>query len=565
MTPAVGPELSVVIPTRGRPQQLHRCLESLSGQIGLSDSFEVVVVIDGPDKATEQMLDALEPPFPMQVFVQAHGGAGPARNRGAKAARGRFLLFVDDDMVADAPLVGAHLAVQRKSGGVVGIGRIERTLSEQPARWSRSRQRVWQRHYDRLEAGREPRFTDCYGGNLSVPRDAFLKIGGFEPDLFPSEDVELGYRLAAAGNRFVYVPDAIAREEDRETLQGFLADAHRRGVLSVTLYERHPAMLPQLGIGGAGQLGKHWVGLRMFLTALRVPSRPLTLLGTVLGLDRLTNEWVAFLYTYCYWRGVRTAVDRDTWRRLQRGAAILMYHAVGEDGEPPSRYVLPIRRFKRQMEWLRFRRYNVISLEELVAHFRQHRLLPEKTIVLTFDDGYSDNVELALPVLTRLGFPATMFLVSRSPGKPIWECDPEVKRRPLLRLTEARLLRERLSFGAHTRTHPRLPDLAPAEIEREVAGSRSDLESVLDMTVSTFAYPYGETNPEVQTAVEDAEFLSGCGITQGLNWHATDLYDLRRLEVRGSDSLPRFALTIWLAGRPSVLGRRLRRTRLARR
>jgi peptidoglycan/xylan/chitin deacetylase (PgdA/CDA1 family)/GT2 family glycosyltransferase len=560
----VDPEISVVIPTRGRPEHLRRCLDALRAQTESLDNFEVIVVVDGSDEETEEMLAALSLPFSFRALVQTHAGAGAARNRGAEAARGRFLLFLDDDIVADPTLVGAHLAVQRETEGVVGLGRIERALSGRAARWSRSRQLVWQRHYERLAGGREPRFTDCYGGNLSVPRHVFSEIGGFELDLFPEEDVELGYRLATAGTRIVYVSGAVAHEEDRDTLRHFLADARRRGVLSVTLYERHPGMLPQLGIGGAGQLGRHWVALRMLLTALRVPSLPLALVGMALGFERLTNQWAAFLYTHCYWQGVRGAVDRDTWRRLQRGAAILMYHAIGTQHERPSRYLLSVRRFKRQMQWLRFRSYNVIGLEELVTCFREHRLLPVKTIVITFDDGHADNADLALPVLRQLGLPATLFLVSGSSGTPIWECDPQVKDRPLLPLPEARRLLDWLSVGAHTRTHPRLPSLAPEEVQQEIAGSKTDLESVLEAPVTMFAYPYGETSPEVRTAVAKAGFLAACGVTQGLNRHVTDLYDLRRLEVRGTDSLLRFVLTLWLARRPSPPGRRLLRTRLAR-
>ncbi|MGE5272614.1 MAG: glycosyltransferase [Verrucomicrobiota bacterium] len=557
-------ELSVVIPTYNRPDALRACVESLIGQDGQPPSLELIVVVDGPDPSTEAMLGSLLPPFPLRVVVQPHAGQAVARNRGVEEARGCYVLFLDDDVVAESRLVGAHLEALRSGDRVVGVGRIDKVLSPRAPDWARSRQAVWRSHYDRLAGGRQPRFNDTYGGNLSVRRDLFMEVGGFATDIPVEHDVELGYRLAAARARFVYVPDAIAREGDRDTLRHFLSDARRRGMVSVELYRRHPGLLPYLRLGGAGQLGRPWIALRMVLSALRLSAYPLALLGSGLRLERLTGRWSGFLYTYCYWDGVRTAVDRDTWRRLQRGAAILMYHAIAGDGEQPGRYVLPLRSFERQMQWLRRRGYNVIGLDELVAYLGEHRLLPPKTVVLTFDDGYRDNADLALPVLERFGFPATCFLVSGSGGRPSWDCVAELRSRPLLAPAEAGELLDGLSLGAHSRTHPRLPGLELDEVEPEVAGSKADLETALGRPVTTFAYPYGATSPEVRAAVAAAGFLAACGITEGLNRHATDIYDLHRLEVRGTDSLLRFALTLWLAGRPSLTWPRLRRTRLDR-
>ena len=78
-----------------------------------------------------------------------------------------------------------------------------------------------------------------------------------------------------------------------------------------------------------------------------------------------------------------------------------MYHAIGREDEPASRYVLPASRFRRQLAWLKLRRYNVIGLEEFVRLRTENCLPPSKSVVLTFDDGYADNVELGLPALEQ--------------------------------------------------------------------------------------------------------------------------------------------------------------------
>jgi peptidoglycan/xylan/chitin deacetylase (PgdA/CDA1 family)/GT2 family glycosyltransferase len=547
-----GLELSIVIPTHARPRRLRACLAALAQQEELPGALEVVVVVDGPDATTEQMLSSLDLPFPLQVVVQEHAGQATGRNRGAGEARGRYLLFLDDDVVAEPQLVAAHLRTLRAGGDVVALGRIEKVLRSGAPRWARARQAVWQRHYDRLAAGREALFTDCYGGNLSLPRAAFLDVGGFAPDLVVEHDVELGYRLWRAGVKLVHVPDAVGREEDRDTLRRFVTDARRRGVAGVMLYRRHPALLPQLRLGGAGELPRRWIALRRISLALRVPPRLLAAGARLATTDSFALGWLSFVYSYCYSRGVRSRVDRETWRGLQRGTAILMYHAIGHESERASRYVLPVSHFRRQLSWLRLLRYQVISLDEFVQYRIEYRLPPPKSVVITFDDGYADNVELALPALERQGFPATVFLVSAAGPRAMWGRASEIAGRPLLTPADASRVNGAMAFGAHSRTHPSLPSLEPTELEREVGGCREELESALGTAVSTFAYPYGERSPAVEEAVRRAGFLAACGISPGRSRPASDLYALQRLEIRGTDSLLRFALTLWFGDMRSL-------------
>jgi peptidoglycan/xylan/chitin deacetylase (PgdA/CDA1 family)/glycosyltransferase involved in cell wall biosynthesis len=541
-------ELSIVIPTYKRPRLLRVCIESLVAQENLPQSIELVVVVDGPDPATEEMLEGLKLPFPLRVIVQDHARQAAARNRGVEEAQGRYVLFIDDDIVAGERLVAAHLEALRSGDRVVGIGRIDKLLPKGTPRWSRSRQTVWRNHYDRLAAGRQPRFSDTYGGNLSLPRRDFVAVGGLALDLTPEEDVEFGWRLWQAGMSLVYVGDALAREEDRDTLEHFVSDARRRGVVGVMLYERHPDLLPHLRLGGAGELPRKWIAARRIALSLRLPPRLLAIPARLTPSERFAGRWMSFLYSYCYWRGVRDSVDRETWRRLARGTAILMYHAIGGKGESPSRWVLPATRFERQLSWLKRRGYNVIGLDEFVRARAEHRLPPPKSVVLTFDDGYADTVELALPALERYGFPATVFLVSAAGGRAHWDRVGETAGRALLTPSSAVGLNGRLHFGAHSRTHPSLPALEPRDVEREVAGSRSELEAALGVPVTVFAYPYGERSPDAEQAVVGAGYLAACGTDPGRNRPSCDLYALRRLEVRGTDSLLRFALALWLGG-----------------
>ena len=110
------------------------------------------------------------------------------------------------------------------------------------------------------------------------------------------------------------------------------------------------------------------------------------------------------------------------WRSLARPPVILMYHAIGRAPERPGTYVVPIARFRRQLQWLRLRRYRIIGLERLLEYRQAHELPPPRSVVITFDDGYLDNRELAAAALRTRRFTATFFVVSRAiEGRNSWD------------------------------------------------------------------------------------------------------------------------------------------------
>jgi peptidoglycan/xylan/chitin deacetylase (PgdA/CDA1 family) len=263
-----------------------------------------------------------------------------------------------------------------------------------------------------------------------------------------------------------------------------------------------------------------------------------------------------FLQRYSYWRGVKRSIpDRDTWKSFSRAPVILMYHAMGGRDEAPSCYVIPQQRFLWQMLWLRFCRYRVISLSDLVGYLRADRLPPARAVVVTFDDGYADTYDLAFPILRRLRIPATVFLVTRAiGGSANWTTEPAIAGRPLLTAERIKeMLAAGIEVGAHTRTHVSLTDVPPDDNrELEIAGSRQDLEEDFGRPIRTFAYPFGDYDSDIAAAVRRAGFHAACCSRQGANDPATPHFELRRVEIRGTDSVFRFPYMVWS-------GRRVRR------
>jgi peptidoglycan/xylan/chitin deacetylase (PgdA/CDA1 family) len=231
-----------------------------------------------------------------------------------------------------------------------------------------------------------------------------------------------------------------------------------------------------------------------------------------------------------------------------------MYHALGSPGERASRYILPAARFRRQLGWLRRRGYEVISLDDYAACRRESRLPPAKSVVITFDDGYADNLDDGLPPLQEAGFAAHLFVVAGAVGGvTCWPPTSPLDGRQLLTWEQIdELRRGGVEIGAHTMSHPKLRDLQPVEARREIEESRSAIERRLGAPVRHFAYPYGNTSPEVQELVREAGFDSACGIQEGPNGHAVPALDLRRVEVRGTWQLLTFALAVWLGFEPRL-------------
>ena len=549
-------ELSVIVPTFNRAERLRACLEALCEQSQPLRDVEVIIVVDGSTDGTREMLAQLKTPYALRVVEQSNQGQCAALNRGAEVAQGRYCLFLDDDIVATRHLLAEHLRSQNEKGGVVGIGQIAIRVPVRSDWFACGFARGWSEHYERLNQ-RTKRLTyeHCYGGNMSVPRSAFMAVGGFALDLPRGYDVELAYRLERYGLSFVYIERAMGVEDERKGLRELVADSENGGTASVEISRRHPPTLPLL-MGTFSTIRPLERLLSRLLLALNIPALVLGRFGWILAKGPWAYRWYCFVHQYAYWRGVRRALpDRDTWRRLTHGTSILMYHAFGSSTEPASRFVIPGVRFARQMAWLKWMRYRVISLEEYLHCRRKHLLPPRRAVVITIDDGYEDNWTVAYPILHRYRFPATVFVVSQQMGGPYYShIDSELNGRSMLSWLQVKeLTRGGIAIGAHTRTHPDLTQIPPQQAQVEIAGSKRDLEQELEIPIHVFSYPFGEYNEQVETQAEKAGFLGSCTVRSGLNIPITPLHGLRRVEIWGTDSLVDFAVAVCWGKRREVL------------
>ncbi len=316
-----GPvELSVLIATYNRRDVLRRCLDSLTAQTEDPARFEVIVADDGSDDGTAALAEGFEAPFALRVLQLDRGGQAAAQNAAIEAAAGTACLLLDDDVIASPELVAAHLAAHRRDPRTIGVG----ALTQQPIAdddwFAQAVSQGWAEHYEDL-AGRPARWTDCFGANVSLPRQGLLEVGGIATDLDVAFDFDIALRLCQQGCVPRFLPAAHGVHDDKgKDTKVMLRDAARQGAMHVELSRRHPDREAELldWEKGAGRIE---LLLRRLAVAARVPPAALASPGRLLpGVGRKMT-WLHFVRRIAFWRGVRTSVDGRRWRRLTQTAA----------------------------------------------------------------------------------------------------------------------------------------------------------------------------------------------------------------------------------------------------
>jgi glycosyltransferase involved in cell wall biosynthesis len=240
--------LSVVIPTRDKAGLLDRTLAALSDQDVGPTAWEIVVVDDESSDETWTLLAAWEARLRGRlraVRPPKNLGRAGARNFGARHAEGRYLLFIDDDIVTPPGLLAAHLRElnQAANRGTIGYARTEPSLIDAPHFHYLDTRAV-----AKLPPGPAPaRYFVTQ--NAAVPRDVFLAVGGFDERFagYGFEDMEVGFRLEDAGVRFRALTEPVPHHVHHHTLAEYLAKKRECGRSSLRLIaELHPHRLAEM-------------------------------------------------------------------------------------------------------------------------------------------------------------------------------------------------------------------------------------------------------------------------------------------------------------------------------
>ena len=189
--------------------------------------------------------------------------------------------------------------------------------------------------------------------------------------------------------------------------------------------------------------------------------------------------------------------------------------------------------FEAQVKWLVDNGYHAIYFSDLVAYFQAGVPLPDKPIILTFDDGWTDDYTIAYPILRKHCMVGAFFppvaWVNRSNGSKVmtWPMIEEMSQGGM-------------EFGSHTINHYLLNEQNAQKITEELVGSKAALEQHVVRPVVALAYPGGGHNPLVVSLVPKAGYGAAVGVTAGVEQARSDLFLLHRITIPYSDDLKAF-------------------------
>jgi glycosyltransferase involved in cell wall biosynthesis/peptidoglycan/xylan/chitin deacetylase (PgdA/CDA1 family) len=525
-------------------------------EVAYDGPLEVIVVVDGSTDGTEEAVKALPCASPKTVIIQRNTGLAGARNRGAAEAGGDILLFLDDDMMAAPDLVQQH-ARSHLSGCDVVLGHIpldacspKGFLAAGVSGWAEQRAA-------RLQRG-EPTLFDLVSGHLSIKRKIFEAVGGYDESFteggtFGDEDLDFAVRLRGA-NRICFNPDAIASQRYVVTPRQYLRQWAQAARSDVRFARKHPAHASELfKLHGRDR----WT--------TRLLLRPLATIPGIAGAFAAAASWIAELEPrfpqafqrafgklfstardLLYWRAVRKASGMPSSRRV----LVLCYHAVDDlTGDPVlSQYGVAPKIFGEQLDSLLRRGFSFISPDEFELLLTGRGRVPDRAVLITFDDCYEELTDAAREILQPRRIEGIAFAVSGMKSDTN-EWDQRLGARTL-RLLGAPGLRELsdrgLEIGCHSRSHTSMTTLPDSALASETQDAAVELAALGLPRPRFFAYPHGANDERARAAVQRAGFVAAFGLTPSRASPRSDRFAVPRVEILARDTGWRFWLkTAW--------------------
>lgn len=219
-------KLSVVLPTYNRQQQLIRVVEQLEHQSFHPDDFEVLVVSDGSTDGTNEWLQGYGGKLNLKAIFQENQGVAATRNNGLNHASATLVMFIDDDVVPHEDLLKTHYdthAAEDFAEHVIVIGPMYNPPDHQFQPWVKWEQTMLYKQYHAMDRGDwAPTARQFYTGNCSVNAHYIKKFDGFDPTFKRAEDVELAFRMADQGAKFIYNNQAVGFHYAQRSFESWL-------------------------------------------------------------------------------------------------------------------------------------------------------------------------------------------------------------------------------------------------------------------------------------------------------------------------------------------------------
>lgn len=279
-------------------------------------------------------------PFRLVLCTQANSGPAAARNHGTRMAEAALVLYVDDDVVAEPDLIEQHLlshqAHASDQGPVVVVGPMLTPPDYRPSVFVRWEQAMLYKQYEAMRRGDySATHRQFYTGNASLDRQLLLDVGGFDERFRRAEDVELAYRLAERGTRFVFNENAVGYHYAERSFDSWIRIARDYGKNEV-VFDREQS--PGDGLMRVGRefesrhvlvkwLTRACVGRPRAESSTRLLTRALVSASDRLGLNALAQHALSGLYNTTYYSGMANEL----------GGAQAFWELVGNVHDPAGR------------------------------------------------------------------------------------------------------------------------------------------------------------------------------------------------------------------------------------
>lgn len=209
---------------------------------------------------------------------------------------------------------------------------------------------------------------------------------------------------------------------------------------------------------------------------------------------------------------------------------ILCYHDVTPNNPDNNDLLVNPEKFKEQLQYLKDNNYTPISLDEFYDYLRKNQPIPEKSVVITFDDGYKGNYEYAYPLLKEFKFPATVFVISNYVGAPDFMTVEQLKE----------MSDNGIEIESHTFKHDDLSKLDETQQLETLKNSKNDLEKIIGKPIDFIAYPFGRHNSSTRIAAEKAGYKLGFNLNGNFADRKDNNFNIDRIYVSNNDSLKKF-------------------------
>lgn len=218
---------------------------------------------------------------------------------------------------------------------------------------------------------------------------------------------------------------------------------------------------------------------------------------------------------------------------------VLLYHRIVNKNSVIGKHKIYVweKDFEKQMKYLKDNGYEAITFYDLESNPGMEL---NKKIIITFDDGYTDNYELAFPILKKYGFKAVIYLVTRIDHNAWGVREGE----PKLMMMSADQIKEMSDYGVemggHTQHHVDLLKHSPAEQYSEIKGSKDDTERLTGKPAISFAYPFGGINEQIKKVTASTGFIYAVSTNTGPKEFGADKMQIRRIEITPKTTLMSF-------------------------